>query len=113
MDHSYKSCIDACYACVTACDQCATACLKEDDIKILARCISLERECALVCGTTAQLLSMEGENAMLLCSVCSDLCIACAEECEQHAHMDHCKQCAEQCRKCAEECKHMIAIEIY
>jgi hypothetical protein len=35
--------------------------------------------------------------------------MACAEECEKHAHMDHCRKCAEACRHCAEVCQAGIA----
>ena len=101
-----QSCIDACVSCGTECEHCATECLREDDVKKMADCILLDRECALVCFSTAQLMTIGGENATLLCSACADICEACAVECEKH-EADHCQRCAEECRSCAEECRRM------
>ncbi len=107
MSHEkYQSCIDACQACATACEHCATECLGEDNVKMMVDCIQLDRQCALVCAATAQLMSIGGDHAALLCGPCADICDACAEECEKHDH-DHCRECAEACRNCAEECRRM------
>jgi hypothetical protein len=103
-----KSCIEACNACSSECEHCATECLKEDDIKMLSLCISLTRECALLCDATARLLSMGGEHARILCHLCSLLCEECASECERNANMEHCRRCAMECRRCAYECKAMM-----
>ncbi len=49
MDHTlnpYTSCIEACLSCATACNQCFAACLKEVDVKMMARCIALDADCA-------------------------------------------------------------------
>ena len=37
-----------------------------------------------------------------LLGLVAEVCEACAEECEKHQHMEHCRLCAESCRKCAE-----------
>lgn len=39
----YQSCIDACNDCMVACEHCATECLYEQDVKMMARCIELDR----------------------------------------------------------------------
>lgn len=106
MTNSYHSCIDECLACAIACENCLSACLNEEDVSLLTRCMELDRECALVCFTSAQLMAMGGEHAVLLCSPCAEICDACAEECEKH-EMEHCRNCASACRKCAEECRRM------
>jgi hypothetical protein len=106
----YKSCIDACFSCAAECERCATECLKEDDIKILSRCISLNRECALICDTTARLMALNGDNASLLCQTCAEICEFCATECEQNIDLEHCKRCAIECHRCAEECRSMMAL---
>jgi len=109
MNHyALRSCIDACNACAVECEYCATECLKEDDLKMLSRCIALTRECALVCTTTARLMSLSGEHARILCGVCADMCNACADECELMSEMDHCMRCAIECRRCVHECTHML-----
>ncbi|MDO1449599.1 hypothetical protein Q0590_25200 [Rhodocytophaga aerolata] len=43
-NEKYKECIDACLACGVACNECSTACLKEEDVKMMARCIELDIE---------------------------------------------------------------------
>jgi hypothetical protein len=35
------------------------------------------------------------------------VCEMCADECDRHSHMAHCRVCAEACRKCAAECRRM------
>ena len=73
-----QSLFDALNACIAACEHCATACLGEQDVKMMARCISIDRDCADICAT----------------------------ECEKHgAHMQHCKECAEACRRCEQACR--------
>jgi hypothetical protein len=108
MFHPYQRCIDACVACVTACNYCASSCLKENNVASLAICIRLDLECASICKSAADLMSLGSNYANAACQVCADICLACAEECEKH-EMEHCRKCAEACRSCAEECASMIA----
>ncbi len=109
--HRYQSCIDACLRCAAICNHCASSCLKEDDVKMMARCIQLDMECAILCYAAAQLMSLGSDQAKEICRLCADLCLACAQECDTHAGrgMEHCRECAEACRKCAEECNRMGA----
>jgi hypothetical protein len=110
MSHEkFQSCIDACNTCATACDHCASEDLKENDIKMLLECINLDRECSAFCRSAAHIMSIGGKYAKEICALCSKICDACAEECEKHKHMQHCKDCAEACRKCADECRKMAA----
>jgi hypothetical protein len=108
MYQAYQTCIDACLACVAACNYCAASCLQEKNIEPLSICIRLNLECASICKSAAELMSLGSNYANAACQVCADICHACAEECEKH-DMDHCRQCAEACRSCAEECAGMIA----
>ena len=103
----YKECIEACLKCIAACNHCASSCLKEDDVKMMARCIQLDMECAAICVASAQLMSLGSDQAMRICVLCADMCEACATECENHKH-DHCKECAKACRACAEQCRNMV-----
>jgi hypothetical protein len=111
MSHEkFQVCIDACIACAIECEHCATSCLNEDDVKMLIRCITLDRECATICRSTAALMSIGGEHAAGICHVCAEICEVCAEECEKHSHMEHCKNCADECRRCAEECRTIAGV---
>lgn len=106
MEHEKnKSLMDALNNCAAACNHCATACLDEQDVKMMVKCIKIDLDCAAICSLTATLLARGSEHGKHLLKECIEVCNACAEECEKHAHMEHCKTCAEACRKCAEACK--------
>ena len=110
MSHEkYQDCIDACNACLTECEHCSTACLQEKDIKMLVRCIELDRTCAYACAFAVNEMSRGGEFADRVCQLCAEVCDACGEECGKHK-MDHCQKCAEACRECAEACREMAGI---
>lgn len=49
----FQSCIEACYACAATCDNCAASCLQEEDVKMMARCIALDIDCAQICRLAA------------------------------------------------------------
>jgi len=101
--------MQACVACAVACSHCATECLKEEDVKMLSHCIQLDIECAAICRSAVELMSLGSGYSEALCQVCADVCNACAEECEKHAKMgmEHCSECAEACRNCAKACQKM------
>ena len=67
----YQSCIDACNACAESCELCATSCLREEDVKMLSRCIQLDRDCATVCWTASQVMSRDSEFVKQICNICS------------------------------------------
>lgn len=107
MSHeNYEHCLEACHECLVACEHCATACLAEEDVKMMARCIALDRSCADICGLAEREMARGSEFAERVCQLCAEICDACGEECARHK-MDHCQQCAEACRRCAEACREM------
>lgn len=102
----YKACIEACNSCAAACSHCAIECLNEDQVSQLTRCIQLDIECAAICRSASELMSLDSEYSVQLCNMCAKACSACAEECDIH-DMEHCRQCAEACRHCADACRKM------
>ena len=104
----FKKCIDACLACAVACNNCGFECLHSAEVTQRIRCIQLNHECAIICFAAANMLSSGNEWIGALYQECAEICDACAEECEKHAQMEHCKKCAETCIKCAEECRNML-----
>lgn len=106
-DTRFKDCLDACQACADACDRCAAACLGEDDVRMMARCIALDVDCAHLCRAAAGILARAGEAAEIVCAACAAVCELCAGECGQH-RMEHCQQCAAACRACADACRAML-----
>lgn len=105
----FQSCIDACNSCAVACDYCAASCLAEKDVKMLARCVELDIDCAAICRLAVAYMARGSELAGMICETCAEVCEACAQECEKHSTMEHCRQCAQACRRCAEECRRMAS----
>ena len=100
-----KKLLEALNNCAAECNHCATACLDEEDVKILAKCIKQDIDCADICSLTASLIARGSVHGSHLLKECAEICKACAEECEKHAHMQHCKTCAEACRICVQACE--------
>ena len=99
-----QSLLDALNNCAAVCNHCITACLDEQDVTMLATCIKLDIDCAAICSLSAAFVARGSAHAGHLLAECADICNACAEECEKHSHMEHCKECAEACRKCEAAC---------
>lgn len=96
--------------CIAACNFCAASCLKEDDVKMMAACISLDMDCADVCRTTGVLLARNSKHGKHLLRECIELCTTCGDECSKH-DMEHCQACAKACRECAEACSNALSNE--
>lgn len=103
----YQSCIEACNECADTCDHCAVACLQEQDVKMMARCIALDMDCAQICRLAASTMARGSEFASAVCQLCAEICDACGDECAKHTQMQHCQECAQACRRCADECRRM------
>ena len=95
--------------CAAECNHCFNACLNEKDVKMMARCIQLDRDCADICQLTARMLQSDSEVSSEALRLCITVCEACAEECERHSDSEHCKRCAEMCRKCANACSKALS----
>lgn len=89
--------------CVNTCNHCFSACLKEDDVKMMAKCIRLDKECAEVCSFTI-LVFHKSKFIDKYLELCASVCEACAEECGKYPN-EHCKECAKACKECAEKCR--------
>jgi hypothetical protein len=70
---------------------------------MMAKCISLDRDCSDICFQAARLLQRESQIARQFLLLCEEICRMCAEECSKHDD-EHCKRCAEACRVCADAC---------
>lgn len=93
--------------CITACETCLTLCLQEDDVKMMVKCIQLDRDCADICALTARFVARNSNHAPHVMRECIEICQACYEECSQHDH-EHCQKCAEACKECAEACQEWL-----
>src|SRR5262245_58015479 len=77
----YTDCIEACNHCANECTWCANECLHERDVKMMARCIELDRDCSTLCRAGSLPMSGHSDFALEICRVCAQACRACAEEC--------------------------------
>ena len=73
---------------------------------MMAACIRNDMECAALCYTTAQLMSIGSDKAAAICAICADACERCSEECAKHDN-EHCQECAASCKACAKACRKM------
>ncbi len=65
MHEKYATCIEACNACAMECSHCAKACLQEQDVKMMARCISLDIDCAAICQLAAAAMDLQSKKQRL------------------------------------------------
>ena len=104
--------IDALSDCAQACTACADADLGEPDLAELVRCIRLCLDCADVCTATVRVISRQTESdagvTRPLLEACAATCKSCGDECERHAHHEHCRVCAEACRRCEQACRELL-----
>lgn len=105
----YNACIEACNACAVACNHCAISCLHETDVKMMAKCIALDTDCAQICALAAAAMARGSPHAKAICALCAEICQSCGDECAKH-DMAHCQQCAKACHQCAQECRKMAAL---
>ncbi|HEY0029879.1 MAG TPA: four-helix bundle copper-binding protein [Bacteroidia bacterium] len=104
-----KKLIDELHFCAAQCNHCYDACQMEKDKEELKRCMVLDLDCADICRLTAQVLERNSETADLFLKFCAEICEKCAEECDKHSQLEHCKKCAEACHRCAEMCQNPVA----
>jgi hypothetical protein len=62
--------------------------------------------CAEMCRTSAAMMLITTPNHKQTCRICAEICMDCAESCEQVGDMD---ECVDACRACAETCQKMAA----
>jgi hypothetical protein len=104
--------IDAISDCAQACIADTDADLGEQDVTEMVRCIRLCLDCTDVCTATAGVISRpadyDADVARPLLQACVAICKSCGDECERHAHMQHCRVCAEACRRCEQACRELL-----
>ena len=104
--------IDALSDCAQACTADTDADLSEDNLAGMVTCIRLCLHCTDVCTATAAILSRPAEyDAAVtrpLLEACVAICHSCGDECERHAHMQHCRVCTEACRRCEQACRDLL-----
>jgi hypothetical protein len=107
-------CIEECLDCAASCTACADASLSESDSQDLIGVVRRALDCADACEATGRVVARQSAPDLGLMratvEACATTCLACAEECEQHAaHHEHCRVCADVCRRCKRACDDVLA----
>jgi Domain of Unknown Function (DUF326) len=106
------SAIDAISDCAQACEADTDADLSEPNLADMVRCIRLCLDCTDICTASGAILSRLAEYdpgvTRPLLESCVAICSSCGDECERHAHMQHCRVCAEACRRCEQACRDLL-----
>jgi Domain of Unknown Function (DUF326) len=104
--------IDAISDCAQACQADTDADLSEQNLAEMVTCIRLCLDCTDICAATGAILSrLAGYDPAVtrpLLQSCIAICKSCGDECEQHAHMPHCRICTEACRRCERACRDLL-----
>lgn len=98
-------CIENCLDCYRQCELALTNSYKQELERESDHLILLS-SCAEICRTSAKFMLLESPFHGETCSVCSNVCLACADSCEE-LDDDSLKSCILACRKCAESCAEM------
>jgi hypothetical protein len=106
-------CVSECLDCGASCTACADASLSESNLPDMVRSIRLCLDCADACDAAVGIVTRQTEADLALTramvQTCVAACSACAEECDRHAHHEHCRICAEVCRQCEAACNELLA----
>jgi len=104
--------IDALSDCAQACTADTDADLTEPNLAEMVTCIRLCLNCEDVCTAAVAVMSRPAQSdasvTRPLLEACVAICKSCGDECERHAHMQHCRVCAEACRRCEQACRELI-----
>jgi hypothetical protein len=109
ISNQVQECIDKCLECFKSCSSLIPHCLQLGEEHASAQHIGLLSLCAEVCHTSIKGMQFDLELKDKVCDLCADICIQCAEECEDTADGDQMMlSCASTCRECAEACQRMM-----
>lgn len=107
MTEDLEKCINDCLECHRACEQSIPYCLQEGGSLADRDHIQLLSTCADICRTAAHFMMWNSVFHTRTCSVCSEVCAKCAQECERLIDDPIMKTCAEICRRCSYSCQKM------
>jgi hypothetical protein len=101
------ACIEACLQCHVVCTMTAQYCLTQGGAHADVSHVGLLLDCAEMCQTSANFMMRGSPYHELTCSVCAEVCRACASSCRSFEDDENMVHCAEVCDECAEACEGM------
>lgn len=101
-----EACIATCRECQRICLNMATGhCLALGGRHALPEHLGTMLICAQMCGTAADVMTMNSSLHRQVCAVCADICDACITSCDD---LDGMEDCVDVCRRCKTECEAMV-----
>lgn len=101
-----RECIQDCLDCSGASTEAVNHCLRAGGARAGAWHIRLLLDCEASCAVSAGFMLRGSEFHARMCDVCSEVCRAAGESCEEVAGGDELLlRCAEICRRTAESCR--------
>ncbi len=101
-----ESCIEACLHCHRVCIQMAmTHCLEMGGRHVEPTHFRLMINCAELCELAANFQLAGSGFSEELCTLCGDVCTACAQSCRT---LDGMEACVQACEACAASCRSMM-----
>ncbi|MCF6157067.1 MAG: four-helix bundle copper-binding protein [wastewater metagenome] len=105
MSQELDQCIKDCLECYNVCIKTISHCLQMGGKHAGAGHISLLRDCADVCRANTDLMLRNSGWSGRTCSLCADICIECASNCEKFTDDQIMRECANVCNHTAESCR--------
>jgi hypothetical protein len=106
-------CIEAASDCAEAASFCADSCLGDGNVAKLRLCIRLSLDAADLCHVLVRILARQLDPDLAVLTALLEACAvalgSCADECERHAHHDHCRLAMEASRRAEEACRDLLA----
>ena len=104
-DITIQQCIGLCLDCHATCEATVTHCIDRGGAHAELEHLTLLRDCAQICLTSAGFLLRGSGNLTLICEACADVCERCAAACDGFELRDGVMtRCAQVCRDCARSC---------
>src|SRR5688500_13948597 len=78
-----QMCIFNCTQCHQVCEQMIQHCLKKGGLHAEFRHMGALKDCADICALSADFMLRGSDLHERICSVCADVCLKCAADCER------------------------------
>ncbi len=102
-----QMCIQDCIQCAQVCEQVIQHCLGKGGMHSEKYHVRILQDCADICLISAKFLIRGSELHNSVCAVCSEVCEACAVDCESMRADEVMALCAQVSRRCADSCRKM------
>ncbi|WHH58438.1 four-helix bundle copper-binding protein [Petroclostridium sp. X23] len=100
----HKNLVDVIHNCQAVCEHMTSILKKRSDVQMRVMQLELLRDCADICGLTANYVARDSMYAKSAAELCACICESCARECSRFPDAES-QHCAQVCMHCARECR--------